>query len=88
MVYLTSFLQGICNLEYTIYCDESTDQGLYCSNFYGGALVRSLDLEHVLRSLEYKKKDLNLLGEVKWQKVTYNYLEKYILLMDEFFTLL
>lgn len=31
--------------EYLIYCDESAKTGKYFSNFYGGALIRSTDIE-------------------------------------------
>jgi len=74
--------------EYIIYCDESIEQGTYYSNFYGGALIRSPHLNYIIKVLNDKKENLNLFGEVKWQKVSSNYLEKYILLMDEFFNLI
>lgn len=72
-------------MEYIIYCDESVKQGKYFQNFYGGALVSSKDLMLVNASLCEKKKELNILGEVKWNKVSTNYLEKYMQLMDVFF---
>ena len=71
--------------EYIIYCDESIDKGRYFSNFYGGALVRSRDLQQVKKKLMAKKNELNLYKEVKWSKVTSLYLDKYIALMEEFF---
>jgi hypothetical protein len=46
--------------------------------------LRSADLEVVTAALEAKKKELNLHGEIKWDKVTSNYLDKYIALMDCF----
>jgi hypothetical protein len=49
-------------LEYVIYCDESEENGCYFSNFYGGALVRSADLEQVRLRLEKRKEKLNLLA--------------------------
>lgn len=70
--------------EYIIYCDESDIKGAYFSNFYGGALISSVDLLHVETLLANKKLELNLLKEVKWEKVTSNYCEKYIQLMDCF----
>ncbi|WP_246206659.1 hypothetical protein [Virgibacillus ihumii] len=36
-------------------------------------------------TLELQKEALHLFSEVKWQKVTKIYLEKYMILMDEFF---
>lgn len=65
-------------MEYVIYCDESDADGQYYGNFYGGLLVRSPDLEKAVSALEAKKAELNLLRELKWQRVTANYLEKYL----------
>lgn len=73
--------------EIIIYCDESISSGEYYSDFYGGVLVQSKDVDYVRSEIANKKKQLNLNGEVKWQKVTSNYLEKYIELMDLYFTL-
>jgi hypothetical protein len=73
--------------EYVIYCNESTDRGSYYSNFYGGALVRSADLELVTKTLATAKAAKNFFGEVKWDKVTANYLDKYKALIDVFFDL-
>ncbi|WP_330942345.1 DUF3800 domain-containing protein [Bacillus velezensis] len=75
-------------MEYLIYCDESTKRGKLCSNFYGGALVKSIHLEDVTNRLNKYKSEANITGEVKWTKVTAPYLEKYIGLMDIFFDLL
>jgi hypothetical protein len=36
-------------LEYLIYCDESDKNGQLYSNFYGGALVRSIDYNYNLQ---------------------------------------
>jgi len=73
------------SLEYVIYTDESDKKGKYYSNFYGGVLVRSPDLQSVIDALEDCKTQQNLHGEVKWQKVTENYLGKYVSLIDAFF---
>ncbi|HTK84908.1 MAG TPA: DUF3800 domain-containing protein [Patescibacteria group bacterium] len=70
--------------EFIIYCDESTKTGRYYSNFYGGALIRSHDLEPIVRELEAKKLALNLNAEVKFQKITQNYVTKYQELLDCF----
>jgi hypothetical protein len=72
-------------LEYIIYTDESEKKGKFYSNFYGGVLVRSSDLQPVIDRLEQYKAGLNLHREVKWQKVTENYLETYKTLVDGFF---
>ena len=71
--------------EYLIYCDESVEKGHYYSDFYGGVLIASEDLYKVQKELEKCKSDLNFNSEVKWVKVTENYLEKYKALMDVFF---
>lgn len=63
---------------YTIYCDESAERGPLFSDFYGGALLRSREVEAISALLNDKKAELNLLGEIKWTKITANYLDKYI----------
>lgn len=71
--------------EYLIYCDESIEKGRYYSDFYGGVLVSSDYLHEVNTALEVRKTELNFFSEVKWTKVTANYLDKYVALMDVFF---
>lgn len=71
--------------ELIIYCDESVEKGRYYSDFYGGVLTESLHLHRIVAALEQKKADLHLHDEVKWGKVTANYLEKYKALMELFF---
>lgn len=71
--------------EYVLYCDESVSDGAYYSNFYGGVLVGGSNVQAISKRLEACKAAQNLLGEVKWQKVTDNYLGKYVALMDAFF---
>lgn len=63
-------------------------KGEYYSNFYGGVMVGSSKYEKTTSFLEEEKKKLNLLGEVKWSKVTERYLDKYIRLIEAFFTLI
>lgn len=74
--------------ELVIYTDESDKDGAYFSNFYGGVLVRANDLETATDQLQACKSDHNLHGEIKWQKVTSNYLEKYTSVMNVFFDLI
>lgn len=74
-------------MEYIVYCDESIQDGKYYSNFYGGALVKSVDLNYVQNALNSATQKLNLNREIKWSKVTANYLDKYIDLMDIFMNL-
>ena len=63
-------------------------KGSYYSNFYGGALVRSTDLAVVRDTLEAAKQEMHLFGEIKWTKVTANYLDKYSEMMRVFFGLI
>lgn len=72
--------------QYIIYADESRKKGSYFSNFYGGALLEYQDLEKINKALLKKKEQLNLFSEVKWTKVTEQYLNKYIDLINTFFS--
>lgn len=71
--------------EYIIFCDESDVAGKYYSNFYGGVLVGSSQYDRVTKRLNAEKQKLNLFGEVKWSKVTANYVAKYESLIRTFF---
>ena len=75
-------------VEYIIYCDESESKGRHFSNFYGGALVTSSDLKFVRAALAKRKTELHLFGEIKWSKITPNYRQKYIDMVDCFFDLI
>jgi Protein of unknown function (DUF3800) len=75
-------------LEYLIYCDESKQRGELFSNFYGGALVKSIHLHEVVTLLnDYKLKN-GISSEMKWTRVSEQYLDKYIGIMDVFFDLI
>lgn len=63
--------------NYVIFCDESDKSGKYFSNFFGGVLLQDRDREAIEALLRAKKDELNFGGELKWQKVTDNYREKY-----------
>lgn len=71
--------------EYVIFCDESDSKGRFCSDFYGGVLVPGSKLESITDRLSAVMEQQNLRGEVKWQKVTDQYLGKYRALMTAFF---
>lgn len=73
--------------EYIIYCDESEEKGRHFSNFYGGALIQSEHIDEVRNALAAKKRELRFNGEVKWNKITKNYEEKYKELINCFFDL-
>jgi hypothetical protein len=71
--------------EFIIFCDESDVSGQYYSNFYGGVLVGGSQYDRVTKLLEKEKQRLNLFGEVKWEKVSEPYEQKYRQLMSVFF---
>lgn len=73
--------------ELLIYCDESTARGAFFSNFYGGALVESSDLEMVNARLSALKVAQGFGGEVKWAKISEAYEERYAAFIDEVFDL-
>lgn len=50
-----------------------------------GALINLSDVNLIENALNIKKQELNLNGEIKWTKVTDNYLEKYIDMINLFF---
>ena len=71
--------------EYILFCDESDKRGRYYSNFYGGVMVGASHYQRVTSRLNDKKAELHLFSEVKWEKVTERYLEKYQQLIRTFF---
>lgn len=71
--------------EYILFCDESDRTGRYYSSFYGGVIVGASQYQRITGLLEAQKAELNLFGEIKWSKVSANYLEKYAALMETFF---
>lgn len=75
-------------LQYIVYCDESSKKGAFFSGFYGGLAVSSTHYEEAVSRLTMVKTDQNLHGEVKWSKVTEQYLAKYVAFTDEVFDLL
>lgn len=54
--------------------------------FMDGALVKTTDIQDIEKKLNNQKQELNLNGEIKWSKVTENYLDKYIEMINLFFT--
>ena len=75
-------------MEYIIYCDESVSDGKYYTDFFGGVLVRNKDYDAIKNAIDTRKAELNLKGEIKWVKVTGNYLDKYKQIIDLFFSFL
>ena len=72
-------------MEYVLYCDESSDKGPLFVDFFGGCLVDGRYIDEISANLNSKKEELGLLGEIKWTKVTEQYLDKYIAMIDLFF---
>ncbi|MCB1560650.1 MAG: DUF3800 domain-containing protein [Xanthomonadales bacterium] len=70
-----------------IYCDESDQSGKRFSNFYGGLLVESEHLSEVEQRIRVVREAHRLNDEVKWQKISAAYADKYIALVDELFDL-
>ncbi len=73
--------------EYVIYTDESSRTGRCFASFYGGALIRSDDLDYVRGVLQAQADRLGLGAEIKWRKVSEGYLDRYLAMMDAFFDL-
>jgi hypothetical protein len=71
-----------------IYCDESAKKGRHFSNFYGGALIRANERDAIEEILVSTKNKLNLFNELKWQRITDNYKDKYIAFLFLMFTFL
>ena len=72
-------------MEYILYCDESANKGSKYGDFFGGCLIKSSDINEINNTLNNKKRELNLNNEIKWTKVTENYLDKYMQIIDIFF---
>lgn len=72
-------------MEYILYCDESAGSGPKYSDFFGGCIVSSENLHPVINAMNAKKEELNFLGEIKWSKVSAQYLDRYIQIVDLFF---
>lgn len=71
--------------EYVLFCDESDKDGPHYCNFYGGLIVGGSMYQAVSERLDAVKARENLHNEVKWQRVTGPYLNKYKALMSAFF---
>ncbi len=71
-----------------ISADESDKKGRHFSNFYGGALINASDRQEISDLLNEKKAELNLGNELKWERISTNYVEKYIAFLDDYFDLI
>ena len=65
--------------RYIIFCDESDDRGKFYSNFYGGALIEARQQQSIEAELQAKKDELHIFdGEMKWERISEPYADKYI----------
>lgn len=71
--------------EYILFCDESDKKGEFYSNFYGGVMVGLSHYDRIKKRLEDKKEGLGFKNELKWQKVTDRYLDRYQAFIHAFF---
>lgn len=71
--------------EFIVYTDESDEKGAYFSNFYGGVLVTSDDLDRINRMLSQKKHDLGLTSELKWNNINMGNYKRYQEYIGKFF---
>ncbi|MCX8474259.1 MAG: DUF3800 domain-containing protein [Sphingomonas sp.] len=75
--------------RYIIFCDESDDKGRFYSNFYGGALIEASKQQKLHTELQAVKDDLNIFeGEMKWERITEPYAEKYISFVNATFDII
>jgi hypothetical protein len=72
--------------RYVLYCDESDAKGQFYSHFYGGALVEASKQQAIEEELQALKDELHIFsGEMKWQRITDQYRDKYITFVDRVF---
>ena len=74
--------------EYWIFCDESVQDGPLFSNFFGGAILPAKNHSAVENEMRIRKAEIGFLKELKWQRVTEQWLEGYQQMMTAFFDLL
>lgn len=72
--------------ELILFSDESVAKGKFYSNFYGGVLVGASQFQRVNLALQAVKDRSHLTSEVKWSKVTPQWLDGYKALIDCFFS--
>ena len=71
-----------------LWFDESDKEGEFYTNFYGGILIESKNVDLVTNLIVDTFDVLDIKEEVKWQKVNAYTYEKYIKLVDFIFDLL
>lgn len=71
--------------ELILFSDESVTKGEYYSNYYGGVLVGASQYIRIQKRLEKTREEVDIRSELKWSKVTQNWLEGYKKIIDVFF---
>ncbi|GGD78525.1 DUF3800 domain-containing protein [Croceicoccus mobilis] len=72
--------------QYIIYCDESDSKGRFYSHFYGGALIEASKQQALHAELQEVKDRLGIREkEIKWQRITQPYADKYIEFVNAIF---
>lgn len=75
--------------NYIIYCDESDVKGKFFSNFYGGALIEAKNQQSIEAELQAFKDANNIFqGELKWEKITPHYRDKYVAFVELVFDII
>lgn len=72
--------------HYVIVCDESTRSGRAYSYFYGGAIVEESKYDKISDKLNMFKERIGIFDEIKRTKITLANVNKYIEMLDFFFT--
>lgn len=73
-------------MKYHIYCDESTLNGRYA--VYGGFIMHNNSVNKVEQTIYNIKQKNNLFSEIKWSKISNQYYDKYLNLIDSTSSLL
>ena len=75
--------------RYIIICDESDERGQFYSHFYGGVLIEASKQMAIEEELQRVKDSLQIFnGEMKWQRITEPYAEKYISFINAVFDII
>ncbi len=75
--------------RYIIYCDESDTKGRFYSHFYGGIIIDAAKQQAIQDELQDVKNELNIFdGEMKWQRITAPYTDKYIDFVNSVFDII
>jgi len=71
--------------EYWIFADESVQEGRHFSNFFGGCIIPARIHADVENRLRIHKARIGFLKELKWQRVSEQWLDGYKRMISHFF---